>query len=337
MTSTKKEEQLVLYRSSEGDIKLSIRLEDETVWLSQAQMAELFEKDVRTVSEHIKNVFKEAELSQNQTIRKFRIVQKEGQKLVERSIDLYNLDVIISVGYRVKSKRGTQFRIWATKTLRDHILKGFTVNEARLKALQEVHGKRLKEFEKAIQLFQGTIQKKGLKKDETTGLLSVITDYAKSWLLLQQYDDGSLEIPKKKQIGTLLDYEQTLKEIEGLKSNLVRKKEASDLFGMQHGHGLNRILGAIEQSFAGKSLYDSAQSKAAHLLYFVIKDHPFSDGNKRIGSFLFILYLAKNDFLLSKEGERKISPNTLVALALLVAESKPSEKETMVALIMNLL
>ncbi len=334
MSSTKKDEQLILYRSSEGDIKLPIHLEDETVWLSQAQMAELFKKDVRTISEHVKNVFKEAELSQNQVIRNFRITASDGKKY---DTNFYNLDVIISVGYRVKSKRGTQFRIWATKTLREHILKGFTLNEVRLKSLQEIHGKRLKEFEKAIQLFQGTIQKKGLKKDETTGLLSVITDYAKSWLLLQQYDDGSLEIPKKKQIGTSFDYEQTLKEVEGLKSNLLRKKEASDLFGMEHGHGLNRILGAIEQSFAGKALYDSAQSKAAHLLYFVIKDHPFSDGNKRIGSFLFVLYLSKNDLLLSKEEERKINPNTLVALALLVAESKPSEKETMVALIMNLL
>jgi death-on-curing family protein len=329
-----KKGEIVIYKDRNKKASLEVRLEQETVWLSQAQMADLFGKDIRTVSEHIQNIYKEGELRRNPTIRKFRIVQTEGKRHVEREIDFYNLDVIISVGYRIKSQRGTQFRIWATGVLRDHIIKGVTVNQKRI---QELKGKQLDEFGEALALLESAKQK-ALSKDETAGLLDVITGYANAWLLLQKYDEGTLETDRvHKHVSYTVTYADAKEAIAELKKELLRKKEAGDLFGLERGHGLEAIVGNLNQTFGGQDLYPSIEEKAAHLLYFVIKDHPFADGNKRVGSFLFIMFLSQNNHLFTKKGERKINDNALVALALLIAESKPSQKEVMVKLVINLL
>ncbi len=325
--------EIILYQSRQKDVSVEARLMEETVWLTQAQMALLFNKNIRTVNEHIKNTFKERELSQSSVIRKFRITAKDGKQY---DTNFYNLDVIISVGYRVKSQEGTRFRVWATSVLRDHILKGFTINQKRL---EEKRGKELRELEQAIALLQTTVAQNYLNRDEAVGLVQVITDYADSWLLLHQYDQGTLSGERlTKRTRYVLVAGQAYQAIEELAQSLRARKEATSFFGSERERGsLAGILGNIEQSFSGRVLYPSIEEKAAHLLYFIIKDHPFVDGNKRIGSFLFILYLARNRHLFNANGEKKINDNALVALALLVAESKPAQKDVIIKLILNLL
>lgn len=325
--------EIIIYKAPEGP-EIQVKLEDETVWLNQAQMAELFQKDIRTINEHVKNVYKEAELSQNQTIRKFRIVQKEGKKQVERDVNFYNLDAIISVGYRVKSLRGTQFRIWATQRLRDYILKGFLISEKRL---PEAHVAKLKELETAHKLIQQALESKHSEGYERE-LLRIINDYANTWFVLNLYDEEKLAIEnvsERKSHG--LVYEEVIKNIGRFRARLRAQKQATDLFGVELSHKLQSVLGAVEQTYDGQSLYKSLEEKAAHLLYFVIKDHPFVDGNKRIGSLLFLLYLIENHIFYNRRGERKINDTALVALALLIAESEPRQKEIMVKLVVNLI
>jgi len=333
-TKNKKESEnkgeIVIYKAKDGEAKLEVNLQEETVWLTQAQMAELFEKDVRTVSEHIRNIYKEGEL-----LEKTSVKAKSGNSGIGlvKPTNYYNLDVIISVGYRVKSLRGTQFRIWATKTLKDHLVKGYTINEKRLKQ-RDV---KLQELEKVIRLFQDTKQSKLLDQSEADGLLHVITEYANTWILLNKFDQEKIVVKKGTKEKNVLDYEKAKNEITDLKNNLMKQKEATDIFGVERGHGLAAILGNLNQSFGGKALYPTISEKAAHLLYFVIKDHPFVDGNKRTGSFLFIAYLSQNRYLLRKNGEKKINDNALVALALLIAQSNPKDKDMMIALVTNLL
>jgi prophage maintenance system killer protein len=324
--------EIVLYTADNGQTKLDVTLEEETVWLSQKQMSELFQKNVRTINEHILNIFKERELERKSVIRKFRITASDGKTY---ETNFYNLDVIISVGYRVKSKRGTLFRQWALKVLRDHIVKGFTMNEKRLKEQKKI---RLKELEQAISLLQSTMYRQELTRGEAVGLLHIITDYARSWVLLEQYDHKSLTMPERgTRVSHPLSYEETTRVIEKLREELMKKKKTGDVFGVERDMGMHSILANLEQTFDGQHLYRTVEEKAAHLLYFVIKDHPFVDGNKRIGSLLFILYLSQNNRLYIKNGERRINDNALVALALLVAESRPQEKDIMIALIANLL
>ncbi len=336
MEETKKGEIIIYRDQGVPDIQVMKFYDDETVWLTQGQMAILFGKNLRTINEHIKNVYKEAELSQERTIRKFRIVQKEGGREVERPVAFYNLDVIISVGYRVKSKHGTQFRIWATQRLRDYLVKGYAINEKRLKDLGNLQAK-LKELEGANRLIQTALENRRLEGYEKD-LLNIITDYTNTWFVLNQYDKGGLVIDfvsKKK--PKALEYEEVRKSIDKFKARLVSKKEAGDLFGQEVGGKFLGVLGSISHTFGGKDLYPSLEEKAAHLLYFCIKDHPFADGNKRIGSLLFLLYLLQNGHLNNKKGERRINDSALTALALLVAESKPEQKEVMVKLIINLI
>lgn len=333
--NVQKVEEIIIYEDEKGETKLEINLKDETIWLSLAQIAKLFEVDKSGASRHIRNIFKDGELDEKATIAKIATVQKEGTRKVEREIEYYNLDLILSVGYRVNSKRATQFRIWATQTLRQYLLDGFVVNEKRLK---EKRDHKLKELKDAIVLMQNTMAHNQLGQSETEGLLHVITGYANSWLLLQQYDEGKLSIKKQKNRKIKnINYADAVNAISELKKNLMKKKEATDFFGRERQHGLESIVGNVNQSFGGKELYPSIEEKAAHFLYFVIKDHPFVDGNKRSGAFLFILFLQRNNCLINKDGERKISDSALVALALLVAESNPKEKEIMIALITNLL
>lgn len=320
--------EIIIYRAKDGRAQLQVKLEKETVWLTQLQIAELFDIDRSVITKHLRNVFKSIELSEKSVSAIFALTASDGKVY---QTQFYNLDAIISVGYRVNSKRATQFRIWATSVLKDHILKGYTLNQKRL---QE---RGLKEFEEAVALIKRTAQTKSLTDNESRGLLDVITNYASTWLLLQKYDQDHLSEPKTKKASKKLDYQFCSRAIQQLKKELINKKEASEIFGNERGEQFQGILGNIYQTFDKYDLYPSIEEKAAHLLYFIIKDHPFTDGNKRIGSFLFIVFLAKNAYLYRKNGERKINDNALTALALLIAQSNPKHKNLMVKLVMHFL
>lgn len=318
--------EIVIYPASQGP-ELQVSIQGDSVWLTLNQIAQLFGRDKSVISRHIKNVFKTAELSQNSVVAKNATTASDGKTYM---VEYYNLDLIISVGYRVNSKRGTQFRIWATRRLRDYLLKGYALNQQRLKERQEV---KLKELEGAIKLLQGAVETNRLAGYEKE-LLKIITDYTQVWITLNRYDQGRLEITQaNKRVLYRLDYEKIKRAIEQFTARLIKIKEAGDLFGREVEHKLKAILGNIEQTFGGKALYKSVEEKAAHLLYFAVKDHPFADGNKRIGSLLFLLYLVENRYLYNKRGERKFNDNALTALVLLLAESRPEQKEVMVKLI----
>lgn len=318
--------EVILYRAEDGKTALDVRLAGETVWLTQAQMVKLFGRDQSVISRHVNNVFKERELDQKSNMQKMHIAKSD------KPVVFYNLDLIISVGYRVKSREGVRFRQWATRTLKDHLIRGYTFNERRLRE------KGLTEAEQAIQLLSRTLTQRNLVSEEGRGVLDVVSRYAKSWLLLKEYDENRLSIPKRRRPARVaLGHPKTREAIAVLKARLAERGEATELFGRERGDQLAGILGSIEQTFDGEPLYPSIEEKAAHLLYFVIKDHPFTDGNKRIGSFLFILFLRENGYLTDASGSAKINDNALVALALLTAESDPSHKDLMVRLIMNLL
>ncbi|KYK85288.1 death-on-curing protein, partial [Aggregatibacter actinomycetemcomitans serotype d str. SA508] len=319
--------QIQIYTSQDGKVSLNVSFEKETVWLTQAQMAELFDKDVRTINEHIRNIYAENELEEDPTIRKFRIVRQEGLRKVNRQIEHYNLDVIISVGYRVKSQRGVQFRQWATQTLKQYLVQGYALNDRRLQ-------ERGIEFEQVIGLLGQTLSNQSLLSDEGKAVLSVVQDYARSWSLLQAYDEQSLTANQHKQNNMVpLVLDDVLQAISQLKQALVEKGEATALFGQQRNSGLASAIATIEQGFGDTLFYPNVASRAANLLYFIIKNHPLTDGNKRTGSFLFLWYLRLNQHLLAKPVEQLINDNTLVALALLVAESLPEQKELMIKLI----
>ena len=324
---------IVIYQSTDGSIATEVRLEGETVWLSQKQMAELFDKNIMTINEHIANVFAEGELGPLATIRKFLIVRQEGKRQVKREIEHYNLDVIISVGYRVKSKQGTQFRIWANRVLKDFLVQGYALNTKRLEAQQE----HIKQLERTLTLFQQNLIEQA-NLPEARGLVSVITGYARTFVLLNQFDSERLPLGDfAAEIRYEIKAPEALAGIATLKADLIAKGEASELFGNQKDDSFSGILGNIVQSFAGEFLYPSIEEQAAHLLYFVIKNHPFSDGNKRIGAFLFIWFLQRNQHHLKTDGELKINDNALAAIALLVAQSDPGHKQLMIHLIMNLI
>jgi prophage maintenance system killer protein len=318
--------EVVLYQAADGKAVLDVRLAGDTVWLSQRQMSELFDKNVRTVSEHIQNVFKEGELDESSVIRNFRITAADGKAYDTR---FYNLDVVISVGYRVKSRRGTQFRIWATRILREHLTRGYTLNQQRFE-------QNAQELEAALSLVRKAAAGEALTTDQGRGLVDVIARYTRTFLLLQRYDEGLLVDPKGIPGGMLPPAGEARTEITRLKRDLIGRGEATDLFGREREEGLSAVLGNLEQSVFGEPAYPTIESKAAHLLYFVIKNHPFSDGNKRIGSFLFVDFLNRNGRLFENGGP-VINDIGLAALALLVAESDPKDKEILIRLIMNML
>lgn len=321
------ENQVRIFRSEDGVVHLEVSLDGKTVWLNQRQMAKLFDKDVRTINEHINNIYGEQELTRDPTIRKFRTVQKEGKREVTRDVEHYNLDVVISVGYRVKSQRGVQFRQWATNVLMQYVVRGYSLNEKCL--IQK--GVELKQV---VSLLSNTLTNHQLINDHGHEVLKVVVDYARSWSLLQAYDEGSLaEVPGRQVAMRALILNEVLLTIQRLKSALMAKGEATALFGQLRGDGLHSAIATIEQSFDEKTLYPNVATRAAHLLYFVIKNHPFVDGNKRIGACLFLWYLRMNEFLLLKPASKMINDNTLVALALLVAESLPGQKELTIHLI----
>ncbi|MFH2124474.1 MAG: virulence protein RhuM/Fic/DOC family protein [Pseudomonadota bacterium] len=320
--------EVIIYQTEGGQSLLEVHLGKETVWLTLNQMADLFERDKSVISRHLQTIYSTGELDRGATVAKNATVQDEGGRKVSRNIEWYNLDAIISVGYRVNSKRGTQFRIWASSVLKDHLVKGYTINERRLAE------KGLSEMEQAIALLARTLARHESLSDEGHAVLELISRYARSWSLLLKYDEDRLEQPRDRHPARQsLDYGRTGKSIKVLKEDLLARGEASGLFGQEREHHLQGILGNLDQTFGGRELYGSVEEKAAHLLYFVIKDHPFSDGNKRIGAFLFLLFLKENN-LLEQSG---INDNGLVALALLIAESDPRQKDLMIRLIMNLL
>jgi death-on-curing family protein len=317
-------DELIVFQFEDGITTVDVHLQDETVWLSQLQMVELFERNKRTISEHIRNVFKEGELAEDAVVRKFRTAASDGKSY---QVTHYNLDVIISVGYRVKSQRGTQFRIWATSVLKDHLVKGYTLNRKRLAE------KGLEEARQTLALLANTLERQDLISDEGRAVLNIVSGYARTWKLLWQYDEDSLPPPagENNQAGRGVAIGPVRQAIATLKTELLAKGEATDIFGQERGDGLSGILGAISQTFAGEDLYGSIAEKAANLLYFIIKDHPFVDGNKRIGSFLFLLFLQENQV------ELEIDSRAMVALTLLIAASDPTQKDLLVRLIINLL
>lgn len=315
-----------LYKSSNGETQIEVRFENETVWLSLNQIAELFGRDKSVISRHLKNIYKESELDFSSTVAKNATVQTEGKRNITREIDYYNLDAIISVGYRVNSKQGTQFRIWATNRLKEYLIQGYSVNQKRLQELNQI-----------VQIIAQS-ENNTNQISETKGLLNILTKYAKSFILLNQFDSNAIELKNlEENITYEIDYKEAIISINELKNRLIEQKEATELFGNQKDQSFEGILKSIIQTFDGNYLYPTIEEQAANLLYFIIKNHPFSDGNKRIGAFIFVWFLEKNKHLLKKNGENKINDNALIALALLVAQSNPNEKELMIKLICNLI
>ncbi len=327
MTKTKSNSgdrgEVILYRTEDGKTALDVRLAGETVWLTQAQMVDLFGRERSVITKHIRNVFSEGELKEKSNVQKMHIANSD------KSVAFYSLDVIISVGYRVKSKRGTQFRVWATQTLKDHLIRGYTLNRRRLED-------NARELEATLQLIRKTANRDALSADEGRGLVDIIARYTQTFLLLQRYDEGLLTEPKGTAGGRLPALADARSAIAALKADLLARREAGALFGQEREQGLAAILGNLDQSAFGEPAYPSVESKAAHLLYFVIKNHPFADGNKRIGSFLFVDFLNRNRRLF-RDGEPVINDVGLAALALLVAESDPKHKDVFIRLVMNML
>ena len=319
-----------LYKVESGETEISVRLVDDTVWLSLNQLSELFDRDKSVVSRHINSIYKEKELTKEATVAKFATVQREGKREVERMIEYFNLDIIISVGYRVKSQRGTQFRIWANKVLKEYLVKGFLVNEKRLS--QE--NKQLKELQESVKLLGSVLDYKELSSDESKGLLKIISDYAYGLDLLDQYDYQKLEIKEtsgeeifKISYSQAKDQIKRIKEIQG----------NSELFGLEKDESFKSSIATIYQTFEGKDLYPSIEEKAANLLYLITKNHSFVDGNKRIAALIFLFFLERNGLLFDRNGNKRIADNALVALTLMIAVSKPEEKDIMVKVIVNLI
>lgn len=315
--------EIVIYCAMDGHVELDVNLADETVWLTLNQMALLFGRDKSVISRHLNNVFKINELDRDSVVANFATTAADGKTY---QVDYYNLDAIISVGYRVNSKQGVQFRKWASHVLKDHLIRGYSTYEKRLAE------RGVQELQQTVELLQKTLVHHDLVNDLGQEAIQLILSYSKTWDLLLAYDEGELKLPaQSKEATPKLYYKAAIAAIASLKSNLMARNEATDLFGREREGGFDSILNNIDQTFDGESLYKTPEEKAAHLLYFVIKDHPFTDGNKRIGSLMFLLYLKSQSLPI------KLNENGLVALALLVAESDPSQKEMMIRLVVNLL
>jgi len=319
--------QVEIYQGAKGEIVFDVDATSETIWATQAQIADLFGIDRTVISRHLRNIFKDAELDENSVCAFFAHTATDGKTY---RVKRYNLDAIISVGYRVNSKKATNFRIWATKTLKQYLTTGIAINKPRLKSLSE---KKLKDVEGMMGVVRRLIYHNALSAGEANGVLEVISKYAGSWKTLEQFDDGHISF------GNGLRAKKSLKlsDCEVFIDNLRDSLDASELFGKKRDNSFEGILNNLDQNFDGKPLYRTTAEKAANLLYMIIKDHPFYDGNKRIASLLFIVFLTINDFHLTSSGETKISDRALTAIALLIAESDPSEKSLIVALICKLL
>jgi len=322
--------EIKIYKTPDGKTSIEVKLEKETVWLSQKQMAELFDKNSDTIGLHLKNIYKSRELEEISTTEKYSVVRQEGKRKVRREIKFYNLDAIISVGYRVNSKRGVLFRKWATQLLKDYLIKGYAINQQRLQKQAE----QLNELKETIKILGNALEHKELTSDESKGLLKIISDYSYALEILDQYDYQTLKIinTSGKEVYQLT-YKEAIKQIE-----LVKKTYGnSELFGREKDSSFESSIATIYQTFGAADLYPSIEEKAANLLYLIVKNHSFSDGNKRIAAFLFLYFLEKNGLLYTETGEKRIADNALVALTLMIAVSKPDEKETMIKVIVNLI
>lgn len=352
------ERRIEIYQGAEGEVVFDVDAEGETIWATQEQMTQLFDTDLSVISRHLKNIYAEGELvveptlaknarvgdgtiknnfvAQNRTCKETIQVRKEGDRVVRRKVKVYNLDAIISVGYRVNSKKATQFRVWATSVLKRYLTDGVAVNQRRLEALTEKREvKKLHDVENMMGIVRRLTARLELDAGEANGILEVISRYAGSFKTLAEYDDGRIDLRfmNRAKKGRELTIEMCDKAVTQLKKSV----HGSDLFGKKRGKGFDGSIAAIFQSFDGEELYKSVPEKAANLLYFVIKDHPFYDGNKRIGALLFVLFLTMNNYHLAANGETKISDRALTALALLIAESEPKEKGLIVSLVCKLL
>lgn len=325
-----RQDQIVIFSTNDGLSYVEVYIQDETVWLNRKQLSELFDRDIKTLGKHLSNVFKEGELDRNTTVAKFATVQNEGNREVTREVEHYNLDVIISVGYRVKSKRGTQFRIWANKILKDYLVKGYAVNEKLLKESNQ----KLNEFKKIVQLQEKVISEYRLDTEEAQGLIKVIASYSTALGLLDDYDHQRLKIPNTNTVEVVkINYNEARNAI----NELGKQTKFEGLFGKEKDDSFKGSLENIYQTFDGIELYQTLEEKAAHLLYFVVKNHSFIDGNKRIGAFLFVWFLERNNMLYKLNGNKLIADSTLVALTLMIAQSNPNDKDMLIKVIVNLL
>jgi prophage maintenance system killer protein len=321
---------ITIFQTEDGKTEIQVIVQSDTVWLSQKQMADLFEKDSDTIGLHLRNIYKSGELLEKATTEKYSVVQKEGNRNVTRTLKLYNLDAIISTGYRVNSKRGIQFRKWATQVIKDYLIKGFTLNERRLSSQNE----QLKSLKESVLILTKIVNQKKLSPDEGEGLLKIITDYAYALDILDQYDYQNLKIAdtSDKEIFKIT-YQEAVDHINRLREIYSN----GPLFGKEKDNSFKSSISTIYQTFDGKDLYPSIEEKAANLLYLVTKNHSFVDGNKRIAAFLFLLFLEKNNLLYTETGDKRILDNTLVALTLMIAVSNSDEKDTMTKVIVNLI
>ena len=310
--------EVIIYETDNGQTQLEVNLKENTVWLTQAQMTALFGRDQSVISRHLRNVFKENELEEKSNMQKMHIANSD------RPVAFYNLDVIISVGYRVKSLRGTQFRIWATNILKEYLIKGYASND-----------KRLRELQKTIKLVEKVIEHRNVNSDEAESLLKVIADYSYALGLLDDYDH---QRTIKRDTSTIAVQAITYNEAIYAINEMRKTYDASELFGKEKDESLKSSLQTVFQTFEDKELYPSIEEKAANLLYFLVKNHSFIDGNKRIAAFIFVWFLDRNAFLYNKnDGSKRVADNALVAITLMIAESNPNERETIVNIIVNLI
>ena len=320
--------EIIIYRAEDNTVQLDVRMENETVWLSQQQMVQLFNSTKQNISLHIGNIFREGELQKEATVKEYLTVQTEGNRQICRKVLYYNLDVIISVGYRVKSQRGVQFRQWATKILKDYLIKGYAINE-------KIRREQLSDLRQLVQIVGRTVQSKAVEsEDETQAIFDVVLDYTYALDTLDNYDYERLTVkettPEERFHAT---YENAMQTISALRE----KFGGSTLFGNEKDDSFKSSIGQIYQTFGGKDLYPSVEEKAAMLLYLVTKNHSFSDGNKRIAATLFLWFLNNNGILYREDGTKRLADNTLVALTLMIAESRTEEKDTMVKVVVNLI
>ncbi len=320
--------EIIIYKAEDGSTEIDVRIEKDSVWLSQLQMAILFDQTKQNISLHIHNIFKENELNRNSVVKDYLTTAADGKQY---KTNYYNLDVVISVGYRVRSKRGTEFRIWATKLLQQFLIKGYVLNEKRLKEQSQM---QLKDLQRTVKLIQSIAVQQKLSSEEASGLLNVIADYTLALDVLDQFDHQQLKINYTERNNKFrIDYPQAKNAIDTLRE----KFNSTSIFGMEKDDSFKSSLNTIYQTFDKNELYPSVEEKAAHLLYFVIKNHSFVDGNKRIAAFLFVWFIERNGLLYRQDGNKRIADNALVALTLLIAVSKPEEMEVMVKVVVNLI
>ncbi len=320
-----KENKIVIYQNSSGAIELRGDVKNETIWANRMQMAKMFGVNPQAISKHINNIYKENELNEKVTSSKMELVQNESGRIVKRQIDIYNLDILIAVGYRISSITGTKFRQWATKTLREHITKGYTINRKQITKNYDSFMKAVSNIEKLLPEHINLDPK---------AVIELIKEFASTWVSLDSYDRESLQIKGVTKKNVKLTGDELTSAISNLKDELIKKGETTDLFATERQRdSVQGIVGNVMQTFGGKPLYETIEEKAANLLYFMVKNHPFIDGNKRSGAFAFIWFLRKT----KAKGFKNINPATLTALTLFIAESHPKNKEQMIALITQLL